>query len=374
VEGASEAAVYGRTTDLLAAAEGADATLTRLSRRAAWVSGLGSGLVALGSGICLWMILRTALAAAAAGSMDRVLLGALALLAVAAFEPVTLLPHGLLRLPEGLAAAERLADLEERPDPTPDPEGAAPIPAGAHLELRGAFLRHRPGGPWALCGVDLVLRPGRKVALVGESGAGKSTVAQALLRLRDLDEGEYLLGGVEARRLPGATVRRLVGLAGEEAALVEGTLADNLLLGRPGARPDEVQRALADAYLDTWVASLPQGLATPVGRGGAEVSGGERRRISVARAILAGFPVLVADEPTAGLDPAAADAVVTALLAVGKERGLLLITHGAEGLDAMDEIVVLEHGRVTERGPHLALLHEGGRYAAFWQARRRPGR
>jgi len=372
VEGAAEAAVFGRAADLLAAAERADATLTRLSRRAAWVSGAGSGLVALGSGICLWLVARVALAAAADGSLDRVLLGALVLLAAAAFEPVALLPHGLLRLPEGVAVARRLDDLERRPDPAPDPEGPVPLPAGPILELRGASLRHRSGGPWALRGVDLSLAPGRKVALVGESGAGKSTVAQALLRFRDLDEGSYLVGGVEARELPGAAVRRLVGLAAEDAPLVEGTLADNLLLGRPGAGAGELAEALAGARLDRWVASLPQGPATRVGPGGAGVSGGERRRLSLARALLAGFPVLVADEPTAGLDPEAAAGVVAALLAAGADRGLLLITHGAEGLEQMDEIVVLDRGRVAERGTHSDLLAQGGRYAAFWETRRRP--
>jgi ABC-type multidrug transport system fused ATPase/permease subunit len=236
--------------------------------------------------------------------------------------------------------------------------------------LRDAHLRHSPGGPWALRGVDLLLEPGRRVALVGESGAGKSSVAQALLRWRDLEGGAYLVGGADARELPGAEVRRIVGLAAEEAFLVEGTLADNQLLGRPGASAGEVQGALEAARLDSWVAGLPAGLSTPVGRGGAEVSGGERRRLSLARARLAGFPVLIADEPTAGLDPTAAAEVVAALVATGEDHGLLLITHGAEGLEQMDEIVVLDRGRVAERGTHSSLLAAGGRYARFWEARR----
>ena len=370
VEGAAEAAVHGRTPDLLAAAAAADARLTRLSRGAAWAAGLASGLVALGSGLCLWLVARVGLEAAAAGTLDPVLLGALALLAVAAFEPVAALPHGLLLLDDGVAAAARLEALERRPDPAPDPAVPGPHPEGARLELRAASLRHRPGGPWALRGVDLRLEPGRKVALVGESGAGKSSVAQALLRFRDLDEGAYLVGGVDARLLTGAEVRRLVGLAGEEAFLIAGTLADNLLLGRPEATGAQVQAALAAARLEAWVASLPAGTATPVGPGGAEVSGGERRRLSLARALLAGFPVLIADEPTAGLDPEAAAAVVAALVATGKDHGLLLITHGAEGLEAMDEIVVLDRGRVAERGTPAALLAAGGLFARFWETRR----
>jgi len=371
VEGAAEAAVFGRSADLLTAAAAADHRLTRLARRAAWVTGAGSGLVALGSGLCLWMVARVGAEAVAAGSLDRVALGALALLAVAAFEPVALLPHGLLRLDEGTSAARRLATLESSPDPVPNPPGPGEAPAGARLELRGASLRHRRDGPWALRAVDLCLERGRRVALVGESGAGKSTVAQALLRFRELDEGTYLVGGVDARRLTGETVRSLVGLAAQDAVLVAGTLHENLALGRPGAEEDEMWRALAEARLDSWAAGLPEGLDTRVGPGGIEPSGGERRRLSLARALLAGFPVLVADEPTAGLDPEAASGVVSALLATAEERGLLLITHTAEGLEEMDEIVVLDRGRVVERGSHRELLELGGRYAAFHRARRR---
>ncbi len=377
VEGAAEAAVHGRTPDLLAAAAAADARLTRLSRGAAWVAGAGSGLVALGTGLCLWLVTRVGLEAAEAGTLDPVLLGTLALLSLAAFEPVAALPHGLLRLDDGIAAAARLEALERRPQPAPDPTtnlttnptAAFPRPEGAVVELRAASLRHRPAGPWALRDVDLRLEPGRRVALVGESGAGKSSVAQALLRFRDLEAGACLVGGVDARLLPGGEVRRRVGLAAEEAFLIPGTLADNLLLGRPDATETEVQAALAAARLDAWVAGLPAGLATPVGLGGAEVSGGERRRLSLARVLLAGFPILIADEPTAGLDPEAAAAVVAALVATGRDHGLLLITHGAEGLEEMDEIVVLERGRVEARGTHADLLAAGGRYARFWEAR-----
>jgi ABC-type transport system involved in cytochrome bd biosynthesis fused ATPase/permease subunit len=146
-------------------------------------------------------------------------------------------------------------------------------------------------------------------------------------------------------------------------------VADNLLLGRPEATGPEVARALAAARLEAWVAGLPAGLDTPVGPGGTEVSGGERRRLSLARALLAGFPILIADEPTAGLDPEAAAGVVATLVATGESRGLLLITHGAEGLEEMDEIVVLDRGRVAERGTHAALLAAGGGYTRFWAAR-----
>lgn len=373
VEGAADAAAFGRGPDLVAAAEAADARLTRLSRRLSGAAGIGSALVALGSGLCLWLLVRAGVDAVAAGGLRPVSLGALALLAMAAFEPVALLPHGLLRLHDGSAAAARLAALETQRDPVPDPAVSDQPTSRAELDLQSASLRHRPGGPWALREVDLRLEPGRRVALVGESGAGKSTVAEALLRFRNLDEGAYLVGGIDARRLAGSTVRSFVGLAAEEASLIAGTVRENLLLGRPEAADDEVAAALRAARLDGWVDSLPAGLDTRVGPGGREVAGGERRRLSLARALIARFPILIVDEPTAGLDGPAAAAVVDALVEAAAERGLLLITHGAEGLQQMDEIVVLDRGRVVQRGTHQALLAGEGLYRRFWEARRAAG-
>ena len=151
-----------------------------------------------------------------------------------------------------------------------------------------------------------------------------------------------------------------------------GTIGENLLLARPNADPGQMAEAVRAAHLEWWLQSLPDGLDTRVGPGGTGVSGGERRRISLARALLADFPILIVDEPTAGLDPATAGAVVDEILAATAGRGLLLITHGTAGLEQMDEILVLERGRVHERGAHPELLAAGSTYARFWEARDGP--
>ena len=367
VEGAGEAVAFGRADALLEAAEASDARLQDLARRSAWAAGIGNALVTFGAGAAVWLVLRVGISAADSGALDPVLLGALALLAMSAFEPIALLPAGFDHLEAGVAAADRLDDLASRPDPVPEPASPTGPPSSAEVSLRGVWLRHRSGGHWALRDIDLDLHPGRKVAVVGESGAGKSSLAAALLRFREFASGSYTVGGIDVRLLGGEQVRGVVGLAGEDAHLLAGTVRDNLLLADPGATDDDLSDALRAVHLGEWAASLPEGLDTRIGPAGRPVSGGESRRISLARAMLGGFPILIADEPTAGLDPATARSVVDEILAV--DRGVLLITHGTEGLDTMDEIIVLDAGRITERGTHQDLLAAGGLYSRFWDTR-----
>ncbi|MBU1226693.1 MAG: ATP-binding cassette domain-containing protein, partial [Actinobacteria bacterium] len=359
------------SASMLAAAEDADRRLTALGRRVAWYAGIGSALVITGAGIGVWLVLRVGIGAAAAGTLDPLLIGALALLAASSFESVALLPAGLDHLEAGVAAAGRLDDLAARPDPVPDPVSPAAAPASAAVSLRGVWLRHREGGSWALRGVDLDLAPGRRVALVGESGAGKSSVAAALLRFRDIAAGSYSIGGTDVAHLTGEQVRRVVGAAGEDAHLLAASLRTNLSIADPDATDDTLTAALGAVHLGEWLTSLPDGLDTPIGPGGRPVSGGERRRISLARALLGGFPILIVDEPAAGLDTATARSVVDEILAV--DRGVLLITHGTEGLASMDEIIVLDEGRVVERGTHRDLTAAGGRYAELQRVRHQAG-
>jgi ABC-type multidrug transport system fused ATPase/permease subunit len=283
------------------------------------------------------------------------------MLVIAAFEPVAALPGGLDRLGPGAAAADRLDRLAARPDPVPEPDGPGPGGLEPVVAMRGVWIRHGTGADWAVRDLDLDLGPGRTVALIGESGAGKSSVASALLRFRDVARGDYTIGGVGVAAMPGSRVREVVGAAAEDAHLLGASLRANLAIADPGASDDDLQAALEAVHLGGWLAGLPDGLDTRIGPGGREVSGGERRRISLARARLRRFPILVADEPTAGLDAPTALSIVEDLLA--GDRGVLLITHGTEGLDRVDEIVVLDRGRVIERGTHTALMATGGTYA-----------
>jgi ABC-type multidrug transport system fused ATPase/permease subunit len=201
------------------------------------------------------------------------------------------------------------------------------------------------------------------VALVGPSGAGKSTVAQVLVRFRELQEGRATLGGVDVARFRQDDVRRVVGLVEQDVHLFHGTVRTNVALARPEAGPDELAEAARRAHVLGWISSLPAGWETPVGELGARLSGGQRRRLALARAYLAGFPVLIVDEPGAHLDEETAEAITSELLGPAGPRTLLLITHRLRQLEGMDEIVLLDWGRVLERGAHAELVRRGGTYA-----------
>jgi thiol reductant ABC exporter CydC subunit len=337
---APELAVYGATEATLERIRTADRELDRLARRDALVAGLGDGLGALVAGLTLAGVLAVSVRAHELGDLDRVLVATLALLALASFEAVAALPGTARSLGATLAAGRRVLDLIDREPAVHDPAAPLPAPAAAAVALENVTARY-DGEPAVFEGLDLRLDPGGRVALVGPSGAGKTTVTNLLLRFLDPEAGRVTLAGRDLREYRQDDVRRMFAVAGQEAHVFDSTIRANLLLARPGAGEAELHDALRRARLDDWVRSLPDGLDTLVGEDGGRLSGGQRQRLTLARTLLSEAPVLVLDEPTAHLDPETAEAVVQEALEAAGDRSVLLITHRPEGLDLVDEIVVL---------------------------------
>jgi len=296
---------------------------------------------ALAGGLAVWIAF---LLLPAAG---WVLLAVLPFLGLAAYEAVTPLPQAAQHLDACADAAARIEDVLEAPAPVREPERPRPLPAGGSLVAEGVRFRYPGSEEWVLDGADLELKPGRRVALVGPSGSGKSTLANLLVRFADPQEGRVTLGGVDVRELSGDALRGAVRLAGQDAHLFNTSIRENVRLARPEASDEEVDRALEAAGLGPWIASLPEGAGTFVGEDGAQVSGGQRRRIAFARALLADARFLVLDEPTAHLDPEGAEAFLRTVAERAGDRGVLVITHTLAGLDAYDEVLVLDGGRLV---------------------------
>jgi len=349
LRGAPELVVYGREEDAAARIREADAELARLGRRDALLAGLADALSVLVAGLTAAGVLAVAVAAHDSGTLDRVLVATLALLALASFEAVASLPATARELSALLASGRRVLELVDRTPRVGDPVEPAPPPAARPaVALEKVTARYGDEEEPVLAGIDLRLDPGRRIALVGPSGAGKTTVANLLLRFLDPEAGRVTISGRNLREYRQRDVRRTFALAGQDAHVFDSTIRENLKLARPSARDDELDEALRRVRLGEWVASLPDGLATRVGEEGMELSGGQRQRLVLARALLADAPVLVLDEPTAHLDPATAEALMEDVLDAAGERTVLLITHRPEGLERMDETLVLDEGRLTQ--------------------------
>lgn len=373
IEGMRDLLAFGRVGDKQRDIFEIGRKLGAEGRRTAFATGLREGLHDLSAGLAMWTVLFLAVPLVGEGGVGGVYLALLAMVTLASFEAVRPLGEAYQALGRSTAAGERLFEISDAEPTVTDPPSPLPIPAGRTLEFESVTFRYGKDEPPVFEDVSFRLVAGEKIAVVGPSGVGKSTLVDLLLRFWTTDSGTVRLDGEDLRLYGEDDLRASFAVAAQDAHLFDATVRENLHIAVPDAGEDELWTALRKAQLEGFVASLPDGLDTRIGEFGTRLSGGERRRLVVARAFLKNAPFLILDEPTADLDAGTEQRLMESVHGHvdAEDLGLLLITHRLVGLDRMDEILVLGGGRIVERGNHETLISANGPYRRMVEAQDR---
>ena len=350
VRGLGELIVYQASTRQAGAIGEASEALIRVQRRQVRLSGAAAALSGLLMHLTMWIALVVAIPLIVSGTLAPPDFAMIAFFVLGSFEAIAALPLAFQVLGETLAAARRIFEIVDTVPAVAEPVLTIPAPTTFDLDLSGVRMRYAPDAPWALDGIDLAVPQGTHLGIIGATGAGKTSLINVLLRFWEFQDGSITLGGISLRDIPGETMRQLCAVVAQQTHLFNTSIRRNLLLARPDADDAALHDALRRANILDEILALPHGLDTIVGETGTRLSGGQARRVAIARAVLKDAPILILDEPTEGLDPVSERAVMAALDSLMQGRTTLLITHRPENLGFVDRVVRIDRGRLHEIG------------------------
>ncbi|MBC2723799.1 thiol reductant ABC exporter subunit CydC [Desulfosporosinus sp.] len=364
--GMSEILAYGQANVYLARIRRTNEKVTNQQRQIVWLSALSSALTGMLANVSMWLILVLGIVLVEEGKLSGVNLGMLALGTLSSFEalfPLALVPH---HLEQNRVAADRLLELIQAEPEIKNQDTMSPKPREMSITFQEVNFRYGPEEPWALNCLSFHIPEQSKVAIVGASGAGKTSIVNLLLGFWDYEEGRIDFGGYSIQEYTQQKIRDYVGVVTQRTHIFNATIRENLLLAKPEANDEELILAAKKAKLHDFVKSFSKGYDSYVGEGGLKLSGGQRQRLAIARVLLKNAPILILDEAMEGLDPFNEREVMREVYQLMEGRTTLVITHRLSGLERMDEILVLDQGQVVERGKHHELLRQKGFYRKLW--------
>lgn len=368
-QGAADTLAFDQQESTLRRLDNLGQQASLAQRRMSISAGLSAGLTQLVTQLTLVASLWVAVPLVSNGFLSGPQLAVLALAVSASFEAVTPLGTAAQKLEGSLAAARRLFELADAPIPVMDPTEATPVSGSANLEIRDLTFRYHTRAALSLDHISFKVNQGQRIGIVGLSGAGKTTLLNLILRFWDYSQGEICLGSVELHQANQTDIRRCFGVLSQNTYLFAGSIRSNLKLARPDATDNDLWRILEKVRLDTWVKSLPDGLDNWPGERGEQISGGERQRLGLARVLLQDAPIILLDEPTSHLDTITERALVETIINATHNRSVLWISHSLAGMDQMDQVLVMDAGRIIEQGKAAELVKRGGAYSEFILAR-----
>lgn len=375
LHGMTEILTFGQTKRSLESVARAQEQLSTSDRKNAKITGLTNAMVGVLSNLGMLAVVAWGVLLVQAGKLDGIYLGMLALGVLSSFEAVAPLPASQHYVEETQVAGQRLQSLIQQGQRIKEEEEEkkkdfylqdAPLING-EIEFQGVSFRYNQDEPWVLQDLSFSIPQGKKIGIVGKSGVGKSSLVNLLLGFAKQEQGEIYLDGYNISEIPPERLREFFSVVSQKSHLFHATIRENLLLAKIDATDEELHECAKLAQIHEDILNLPQGYDTLIGESGMLLSGGQQQRLVIARMLLKDAPIVIFDEATSGLDPLLEKELIARCLERLEDKTVLIIAHHLETLKNMDEILVLAHGRLAERGTHEDLLKQNGVYGALWE-------